>query len=242
VIRLTDSRSDGHHEVFPIVFLRKTSGFRRSSGAGRRAPHTESGVSGAARALLVAGMVVLWATAAGPAGSQAADPVVSARLLAPIPTGAAIAVEPLDDSDDNLRLRDQIAAALTGQTRAVAADGPLVLRFVGAIEADIRRPGSGIRGPRAGRPVGRPLRDNFGAGDTNPAADGARAARPSAVRHALRATLEQRDGTVLWQGEASRVLVGNNEQALWRELGDALVGAFGRTVDTRVPAPGAAPP
>jgi hypothetical protein len=242
MIRLADSRSDGHHQVSALVFLRKSPGLRRDFATPRRAAHAESSGSAALRALRVAGAVVLWAAVAGPAASQAPDPVVSARLLVPIPTAAAIAIEPLDDSDDNLRLRDQIAAALTGQTRSVAADGALVLRFVGAIEADVRRPGSGIRGPRAGGPVGRPLRDSFGAGDTNPTAGGARAARPSAVRHALRATLEQRDGTVLWQGEASRVLVGNNEQALWRELGDALMGAFGRTVDTRVPASAAAAP
>src|SRR5271170_5510222 len=190
MIRLTDSRSDGHHQVCRIVFLRESPGFQRASGGRRQAADAESGGLLAVRALLIAGLVVLSTAGTGPAGSDAPDPVVSARLLAPIPTEAAIAIEPLDDSDDNLRLRDQIAAALTGQTRAVAADGTLVLRFTGAIEADIRRAGSGLRGPRAGRAVGRPLRDNFSAGDTNPAGDGARPPRPSAVRHALRATLE----------------------------------------------------
>src|SRR5277367_4833659 len=112
MIRLADSRSDGHHQVFPLVFLRKSPGLRRDFATPARAVRAESGGSAARRALRVAGAVVLWVAAAGPAASQAPDPVVSARLLAPIPTAAAIAIEPLDDSDDNLRLRDQIAAAL----------------------------------------------------------------------------------------------------------------------------------
>jgi len=190
-----------------------------------------------ARALLAAGLALRLAGAAGPAGAEPPDPVLSARLLAPIPADAAIALEPLDDSDDNLRLRDQIADALAARTRRLAADGPLVLRFAGEITADIRRTGSGLRGPGAGRGAGRIVRDDFAAhhvGSGDP--------KPSTVWHVLRATLAQRDGAVLWQGAASRVLVGNDEPSLWRQLGDALMGAFGQTLDTRLPAPGDAGP
>ena len=188
--------------------------------------------------MLAAGLVLWLAGGVGPAGSESPpDQVLSARLLAPIPEDAAIALEPLDDSDDNLRLRDQIAAALNARSRAIAVDGPLVLRFTGAITADIRRAGSGLRGPGPGRGAGRLVRDDFAAPHAK-----SNDPRPSPVRHVLRATLAQRAGAVLWEGEASGVLIGNNEPALWTELGDALMGAFGRTLDTRVAAPGDAKP
>ena len=216
----------------------KSWGSRRPPTVRRRLPGTESARRRVRRALLAAGFVLGLAGGAAPAGSEPPpDAVLSARLLAPIPEDAAIALEPLDDSDDNLRLRDQIAAALSARTRTIAADGPLVLRFTGEISANIRRAGSGLRGPGPGRGAGRLVRDDFAAHHAK-----SDDPRPSPVRHVLRATLARRTGAVLWEGEASGVLVGNNEPALWTELGDALMGAFGRTLDTRVPAPGDAKP
>jgi hypothetical protein len=238
MIRLTDSRSDGHHRLFWPIFRRKSADSWRAPAARRGAGNAESSAARLARGLLIAGLALRLAGAAGLAGAAPPpDPVLSARLLAPIPADAAIALEPLDDSDDNLRLRDQLADALAARTRRLAADGPLVLRFAGEITADIRRTGSGLRGPGPGRGAGRIVRDDFAAhhvGSGDP--------KPSTVWHVLRATLAQRDGAVLWRGEASRVLVGNDEPALWRQLGDALMGAFGQTLDTRLPAPGDAGP
>ena len=166
----------------------------------------------------------------------AEEPILSARLLAPIPQAAAIAIEPLDDSDRNLRLRDEIAAALVAQQRAVATDGALKLRFATEILSDVRPRGSGTRGPRPSRPIiTRPLRGGLSP-DLEPPSGPAHPPRPNPVQYRLRATLEQGDGAVLWQGEAAGGLVGNNETALWSALAGAVVGAFGRTNDSRTPA------
>jgi hypothetical protein len=228
--RLADRRSDGHHRMSSRDFALKSEA--PMGGLERRA-NCKPGES-ARRALAGALALVAFAAAA-----DSSEPIVSARLLAPIAADAAIAIEMLDDSDENLRLRDEIAAALADQQRAMASDAPLVLRVRAEILADGRRASPGTRGPRPGRGTGRPLRGGLAADDYNPTIEGegrARANRSDAVHHRLRATLERRDGTVLWQGEAIGVLVGNAEAVLWRELARRMVGALGRTVDSRPPA------
>jgi hypothetical protein len=231
--RLADRRSDGHHRLSGRDFALESEG--RMDGLERRAnckPGESERRGGRAGTLALLALI---------AAAEPADAIVSARLLAPIAADAAIAIEMLDDSDDNLKLRDAIAVGLAAEHRTVAADAALVLRVRAEILADGRRAGPGTRGPRPGRGTGRPLRGGLANADHDPTIEGegrARANPSGEVRHRLRATLERRDGTVLWQGEATGVLVGNAEAALWAELASRVVGAFGRTVDSR---PRAAP-
>jgi hypothetical protein len=208
------------------MFLGNQRCSRRRRGRRRLPCDPESSRRGRRWISALAGLIVLPVVAA--AQADAPEPVVSARLLAPIPTGAAIALEPLDDGDETLRVRVRFAVGLAAQAHPVADDAPLVLRFRAVVDTFVRRPGSGLGSPRFGAAARLPPR-----GGPAPSGDG----KVAPVRHAVRATLEQRTGGVLWEGEARGALVGNNEAALWSRLADSLVDAFGRTVERRPTAP-----
>ena len=189
-------------------------------------------------ALVCLGLLAAGALTGPPSGARAQDggePVVTARLFAPI-TGEPIAVEPTDDNDENLRLRGPIADALAAQGRVVATTGaaPLLLRY------STDRPTNSVMqqvGPadRNNAPGALPMRDDgFGGSvplDTQkPTA--ARRVEAHAVRYRLQATLEGRGtGQVLWRGEAvGGTHVNQNDEArLGRELAAALMAEFGRT-------------
>lgn len=208
------------------MFLGNQRCARRWRGGRRRLRDPESGRRGRRWISALALLIVLPGGAA--AQADAPDPAVSARLLAPIPTGAAIALEPLDDGDETLRVRVRLAVGLAAQAHPVADDAPLVLRFRAVVDSFVRRPGSGLGRPRFGYAARLPPR-----GGPAPSGDGT----VTPVHHAVRATLEQRSGGVLWEGEARGAPVGNNEAALWSRLADSLVDAFGRTVERGPAAP-----
>ena len=79
--------------------------------------------------------LALWITCltlllAVPATAQeAADGTLNAVAYKPLPAGTALAVRPLDDSDDNMVLADDFKRALRAKGYAVADDAPLVLTF-----------------------------------------------------------------------------------------------------------------
>jgi hypothetical protein len=180
----------------------------------------------------------LVAALGGPAPARADDPsapAVNAQLLSALPPGAAIAVEPRDDSDDNLQLRDLMIAHLTERHAAVAADAPLLLRFSTTVLSDRDAAAAAGRGG-GGRGGGRSLTSALinGSRDTS---GGSPPARPSGgVKHRISATLERRDGgQVLWKGDVT-ITGDQNERALPAQLAAALVDNIGRTLDTRQPA------
>src|SRR5277367_2278708 len=75
-------------------------------------------------------LVALCAATAARAQSPADErPQVSARAFTALPAGAALSVEPRDDTDANLHLRDLMAARLAAQGHPVTADAALRLRF-----------------------------------------------------------------------------------------------------------------
>jgi len=197
-------------------------------------------------ALAVSGAPVAWA---GSPGDE--RPEISASALVPLPPGVAISIEPRDDTDANLRLRDLMAARLQAQHHPVVANAPLRLRFSTETVSSV--------GPRAGAAAS----DNLVASDrlpyaaTNlnyseadrffgPAND--RAARGAVqVSYQLRATLETSDGAhVLWTGQASSPLTeragDRSEQQLAGALAEALADAVGSSFDTRVASQPAPPP
>jgi hypothetical protein len=179
------------------------------------------------------------AWADSPTGDQAQ---VSARTFAALPPGAAISVEPRDDTDANLRLRDLMAARLQAQGHPVVADAPLRLRF-STETLTVVGPG-----------VGKATSDGLVASDVQPYAatnlnyseadryfnpDNDRAAQGSIqIGYQLRATLDTRDGgKVLWTGQASGPLTDRNEQRLAAGFAATLADAVGTSLDTRVAAP-----
>ena len=85
-------------------------------------------LAGIASGLALGSVTTTRAEAPGDAGADG-RPVLSTRSFAGIVPGAAIAIEPRDDTDANLHLRDLMAAKLTAQQHPVRADAPLRLRF-----------------------------------------------------------------------------------------------------------------
>jgi hypothetical protein len=146
-----------------------------------------------------------------------AAPAVHAQLLLPMPSERVIAIEPRDDTDENLKLRDVMAARLVEQHGRVAADAPLVLRFsIGVISGqDTPREAAGGRTGRSGGgrapPNAIPL-------DTP-------------VMYRLSATLEQRQGPVLWKADVAAQPSGQNDRQLPARLAVVLIDNIGRSVD-----------
>jgi hypothetical protein len=200
-------------------------------------------LAGIATRITLAAVPGAWAETPGDAGGDG-RPVLSTRSFAGVAPGAAIAVEPRDDTDANLHLRDLMAARLAAQQHPARADAPLRLRFSTETLSNA--------GPRQGAATGDTTfasdRQPFAATNLNyseadrffaPSND--RAAR-AAIQNSfqLRATLETRDGRVLWSGDAHAALSERNEQRVGADLAEALTDALGRTVDTVAPAQAAA--
>lgn len=185
-------------------------------------------VTGAAiAALLVVGLAY---PAAG-----ADEPVIQARQLIALPPDSALAIEPRDDSDENLRLRDLMVARLHERHGRVADDAPLLLRFTTAsVSARDAKASAGRGGGRGGRNVGAALITGAHNADASKPA----AAPDNRVRYRVTATIERRDGgEVLWQSEITAIPDGDNARRLPAELAALLVDNIGRTVDTRPPPP-----
>lgn len=196
------------------------------------------------RALGCCGALIVLVLA--PCGAVAADEPrdvrVYAQCLQPVPIDAAIAVEPRDDSDENLKLRDLMVARLTDRRQAAAADAPLLLRFSSTVvtNRDGAPTGGGGRGGRGG---GRGL-GGMAMAMANSSANSGKPPAPTGagVRHKLTAALEQRDGTVLWKAEITTAPGEQQERGLPERLAAALVDAIGQTVDTRPPPGDGTPP
>jgi hypothetical protein len=183
-----------------------------AAGAGQRKP---------TRRILLA--VALAALMLG--GAQADDdtPAVHAQLLLPLPDQRVIAIEPRDDTDDNLKLRDVMVARLVAQHGRVAADAPLVLRFSLGVISGRDTPDDGTRGSKSGRGSGGYAPPNSLPPDTP-------------VTYRLRATLEQRDGPVLWKADVTARPGSQDVRQLSARLATVLIDNFGRSVDTGGPA------
>jgi hypothetical protein len=187
--------------------------------------------------------------AAVPAGADTPgdQSVVTAQAYALFPAGAPLTVEPRDDSDANLHLRDLIASRLAARQHPVAAGAPLRLRFSTETVSGV--------GPRTGAASGDAViaTDHQSYAPSNlgySEADrffGAQVERPpgtAQTSYRLRATLETRDGRMVWRGQASGALTDRNEPRLTAALAEALAAHVGETFDsTAKPATApAAPP
>ena len=166
--------------------------------------------------------VLLAAALAGliPGGARSDDestPAVHAQLLQPMPSERVIAIEPRDDTDDNLKLRDLMEARLVEQHGRVVADAPLVLRFSIRVV-------SGRDTPRGG-PGGRSGRSGGGSAPPNSLP------LDTPVTYRMSATLEQRNGPVLWKADVTAQPNGQDERQLPARLALALIDNLGRTVD-----------
>ena len=72
----------------------------------------------------------LFGLVASPTFAQnASNGLLNAVAYKDVPAGAAVSVRPLDDSDDNLILKQEFEKALQGQGYRIEKDSPLVLTF-----------------------------------------------------------------------------------------------------------------
>jgi len=163
--------------------------------------------------------------------------IVTARSFQPVPAGASIFVKVLDNSAANLQLRGVIKRELAAQSRALADEAPLVLRFTtdhlentqigNPADGDVARIGTQsdlppIRGDDLGTSIPLQTRAPRPAGET----------RVGAIKYRLHASLEWHDtGQVLWRGDAIGSLGDTDERTLGPELATALIGQLGRTVE-----------
>lgn len=190
--------------------------------------------------------LTLWSTAIFLAVTQPGqadepgEPMVTARAFAPLPAGASVSVEPRDDSDANLQLRDLMAARLEGKLHPVLPGAALRLRFSTETVAGA--------GPKAGATTGEAVDasdrksytpSNLGYSEADRFFGGPAERDTGAIQttYKLRATLERRDDAkVVWSGEATGALTDRNEARLAAALAQALADALGYTVETQVSA------
>jgi hypothetical protein len=178
---------------------------------------------------------VLLALCATPA--VAADqPVVGASAFAPISPTAALTIEPRDDTDANLHLRDLMAARLRDHRHPVRADAVLRLRFSVDTISDVGPSQGGAasdsvvasdRQPFAATNLSYSEADRF----FNPGTD--RAERGGVrVSYQLRATLDRRDtGQTVWTGQATIPAGDRNEAQLTAQLAETVADTVGQSLD-----------
>ncbi len=176
--------------------------------------------------------------------------------FATLPSGATIAVRPLDNSDANLRVAATFAEALTKRGfRSSNTSARYALNFdieVQPIRQPLPKQTSGelssapksvekndLRGdltdPRGNLDDGQ-VRFKMRAGNPDDAPPPRRGDLTSrgALRYVMSATLDDQQGAQrLWQGEATFADSATEEQAAYAMMANALVDVLGRTVRQR---------
>lgn len=179
--------------------------------------------------------------------SGAATGTISARAYNPLPAGAAIAVEPADDTDQSQRLKSAIELALTKDGYRVTEEAPLVLEFYSTEvlgpsvvnSSDCHRPDGGWLGPAnravpctnqfpGATPLAQLNQSLFGGADHAPNQPGA-APTPPQVHLSIMLD-NRRIAKRVWQGSASGELVQADTFAATAALVPMLVAKLGKTV------------
>ena len=187
-------------------------------------------------------VVTLALLVAGRASAQGLDEgLLNAVAYKPLPAGLAIAVRPMDDSDENLVLRERIEGELKAQGYSVSGEGALILTFqtrdtVGAWSDSGRRSVlefeyknvEGIGGDNERLRLN--LFDSAKGGVFNEGrAHGTSIVTPSQYR--IDATIDdRRNGERLWQAWATASLQQSDGPTLTQSMVPAMVGSLGKTV------------
>ena len=160
----------------------------------------------------------------------------SASSYAAIPLGVPVMVRPLDDSPDQLRIKENIASALSRrQWRVQESPAPIAFNFETEIQQIGRRPSE----PSFGRASGSSSREtevivNMYSTTQDSIITGRQAEVRGSLRYVLTMTADdQRSGRRLWQGEASYVGSAGDDQAVLRALIPMLIDMLGQTVRQR---------
>ena len=168
--------------------------------------------------------------------------LLNAVAYRPLTAGSALAVSPLDNSDQNLRLQALFESELRARGFTVSSDATLVLTFEtrsspgiwsdeGArriIELTDRRDQGGVESPRVQLNLYNSNRGgvfNQGRPDTNVGAPG---------QYRLDATIDNRtNGERLWQAWTTAPLIRSDGQSLSMSMVPAMVESVGSTVKSK---------
>jgi hypothetical protein len=192
--------------------------------------------------------VLLLVATLGPVSAQQADRSpghVAARAFATAPAPLAFAVEPDDNSTENMALAERIAKEAGARGMTIQRGGPLVLRLDTEVRTNVRAPRQtfsregggltdieGVPPPPDTRGEVANLVSSCGAG-----AIGARPAQTDytrCLRYVVNATLEDRgSGRRLWQGHVSYDSNAPDRTAMFVALAPALVEQIGKSVQQR---------
>ncbi|MCP5367956.1 MAG: hypothetical protein H6907_03560 [Hyphomicrobiales bacterium] len=195
------------------------------------------------RNTLILGSVFALALAATAAGARA-EGVLSAQALRPIPPGATISVEPLDNSRENLRIQEQFESLLTQRGFKVERGGQLILTFetrddLGEWNSAERRAlvDAQMRGGRTGGEDARVRASIFDSRRGGVLNKGDIQTQPSSTpsQYKLEVTLDDRsNGRRLWQGWSSADLGPTQDgSALISSMVGPMVESLGKTVKSR---------
>ena len=187
-------------------------------------------------------VVTLALFVAGRASAQGLDEgLLNAVAYKPLPAGLAITVRPMDDSDENLVLRERFEGELKAQGYSVSGDGTLILTFetrdtMGAWSDAGRRSvlefeyknAEGIGGDNERLRLN--LFDSAQGGVFNEGgAHGTLVVTPSQYR--IDATVDdRRNGERLWQAWVTASLQQADGATLTQSMVPAMVGSLGKTV------------
>ncbi len=158
-----------------------------------------------------------------------------------IPTGVAVAVSPLDNSDENLILQQRFEAELRAHGYRVSGDGPLVLTFgtrdtVGAFSE--RNPrhvlelsGGGGRGGGEDAKARVNVFDSSGGGLLNEGKGSGDTSIVTPTQYRIDASIDERaSGRRLWQGWATANLEQADGLALTMAMVPVIAQHVGQTV------------
>lgn len=181
------------------------------------------------------------------AAAQTADRApghVAARAFATTPAPLTMAIEPGDNTDENLALVARIAREAAARKMTVQPQASLVLRFDTEVRSNFRAPrqtfsreGGRLSDPDIGTPAP-PDADDQVANVLSSCGAGVVGARKlpqtgygSCLRYVINAMLDDRStGRRLWQGHVSYDAAAPDRTAMFVALAPVLVDQIGKTV------------
>lgn len=195
------------------------------------------------RAILLACLLVFWAGGAdAQTPAKAGNGIVNAVSFEPIPANTPITVRPLDDSDANLRLKEDFEAALRAKGFTPAPDAQIVLTFetgneIGSWVDKGRRSLIELqaKGGRDGGEDAQAMLNIYNStrgGLLNKGDGGTSITTPST--YTIRVTVDNRNGGKrLWEGWTTADLVQGDREQLAKSMLPVLMGNLGLTVSRK---------
>ena len=189
--------------------------------------------------LTILAMVMIVNFVMVPTQARAADGIINSVSFDKIPVGAGMEIRSFDDSDQNVILERDFAAAVTGAGFKTSANGVLILSFetrdeIGTWSQSDGRyifsfETSGGRGGGENTEARLNVFNSASGGLLNKGQGATSINKPSSYR--IDATIEDRaSGKTLWQGWAVADLLGADGFDLTRRMVPKLVQSIGKTI------------